>query len=88
MNYSSLSTYDLLKHRSHHVDSLTRLRRAQPQWDEDAARRGNHDGRYQRPDPRDRLPPSSERLGVSRPRLLRRHRPDVHVRQRDDYYPG
>ncbi|HCF1528097.1 hypothetical protein ACM76R_21175 [Pseudomonas aeruginosa] len=39
MNYSSLSTYDLLKHRSHHVDSLTRLRRAQPQWDEDAARR-------------------------------------------------
>lgn len=40
MNYSSLSTYDLLKHRSHHVDSLTRLRRAQPQWDEDAARRG------------------------------------------------
>lgn len=40
MNYSSLSTYDLLKQRSHHVDSLTRLRRAQPQWDEDDARRG------------------------------------------------
>ncbi|WP_258379029.1 hypothetical protein [Pseudomonas aeruginosa] len=28
MNYSSLSASDLLKHRSHHVDSLTRLRRA------------------------------------------------------------
>ncbi|HEP8016678.1 TPA: hypothetical protein VDT23_006467, partial [Pseudomonas aeruginosa] len=39
MNYSSLSASDLLKHRSHHVDSLTRLRRARPQWDEDAARR-------------------------------------------------
>lgn len=40
MNYSSLSASDLLKHRSHHVDSLTRLRRAQAQWDEDDARRG------------------------------------------------
>ncbi|HGE6960779.1 TPA: hypothetical protein ACGCAQ_001828 [Pseudomonas aeruginosa] len=40
MNYSSLSRPDLMKHRSHHTDSLARLRRASREWTDDDARRG------------------------------------------------